>query len=182
MRFWHNDGQVVEKPFRKFEASYSLGRNHFYSVFLPIIGDVAIVEESADSNKLIPINFRVVQSKKSQHFLIVPDPENREPNTILAFIGDSAGFRGSTGLVEKDTTAKVLYVKSTHAACSGNVTSIAVLRVGERVVTFSDGRRNNDVTVFENIAGDIVRTVYKKSEYEIMVSPDGVASEDWAEV
>lgn len=163
MKFYHNDGNLVQEPFQKFEAYHSLGRNHSYRVFIPILDEVEIVEDE-DGNKVPANGFSVVKSNTSGHFLVVPDRD--ESDDILAFIGDTAGYRGSVSWVKNDTTARVLYSDRTHASCRGNVTVVAVVKPGQKVVTHSDGRRSNRYREHENVNGDIVITDYTASEYE----------------
>ena len=167
MNFYSNDGSFTKEPFPKFEASHSLGRNHFYSVFVAIHDGVEM-EGSAGKMKPADGKFKVVKSSKSGRHLIVPATPATEPGTVLAFIGDTAGFRGDVGLIKEDTTATVLLQGVTHAAATGNITIIALLREGERVVTFSNGRRSNDCFVYTNKGGKIVRKMYTADEYAVV--------------
>jgi len=178
MKFFANDGSIVKEPFKKFEVSVRLGRNHFYHVWMPIMDGVPLVEN--DENILVPQDhtFRVVKSKKSGRFLIVPD--RAKTLDILAVITGTAGFRGSTGLIEDDTTAQILLISSTHAACTGNVTVAALIRLGEQVVTYSRGRRNNDIIVWRNESGNLNKTIYTKSEYSLIAT--SVNEDDYEEI
>jgi hypothetical protein len=170
MKFYHDDGKLVQEPFQKFEAYHSLGRNHFYRVFIPVLDGVEIVEDEY-GNKIPADGFSVVKSNTSGHFLVVPDRD--ESDDILAFIGDQAGYRGNVSLVRDDTTARVLYSDSTHASCRGNVTVVAVVKPGQRIVVHSDGRRSDRYRVYENVDGEIIVTEYGASEYEVAQEVQG---------
>jgi len=181
MKFFSNDGKVVEQPFLKFEASHILGKNHFYHVWMPILDGVKLKDTRRGP---VPEDgtFKVVKSSSSGHYLIVPGTPDDEPNTFLAFITVESGMRGDAGLIQSDTTATVLYYRSTSVAWGGTATVAALLRDGQKVVMQSTGRRNNDIIVFQNRGGEIVRTDYRAEEYRTMVSPDGIAEEDWESV
>jgi len=181
MKFYSNDGALVEEPFRKFESSHSLGRNHFYTVWLPILPGVPLVE-TKDGLKPADGSFKVVKSAKSGRYLIVPATPDVEPKTFLAFIGAESGFRGDAGLVRSDTTAQVLEYGSTQVALSGCMSVVALIRPGQRVVAYSNGRRGDNRIVWENRDGEIVHTLYTAEEYRTMIVPDGIAPEDWQEV
>lgn len=178
MKFFANDGEYHEHPFPQFMASHKLGARHWYVVWLPIVGAVPLVERDGT---LVPADdhFKVVRSRKSSSYLIIPAED--QSKTVLAFIGDEAGFRGMTGLVPDDTTATVLKQASTHAACSGNLTVVALLKPGERVVTFSYGRGKDDRTVYENLDGQMSVKIYTAKQCEI-VRYGVPGPEDWEEI
>ena len=167
MNFYSNDGSFTKEPFPKFEASHSLGRNHFYSVFVAIHDGVEM-EGSAGKTKPVDGKFKVVKSSRSGRYMIVPATPATEPKTVLAFIGDTAGFRGEVGMIKEDTSAEILQQGVTHAAATGNITVVALMREGDRVVTFSNGRRNDDRFVYTNKGGKIVRTAYTADEYAVV--------------
>ncbi len=177
MKFYTNDGILLEDPYPRFEVEVVLGHNHRYQVVLPIVGEVPLVENNKvaligwvrrrDEHYYVPQDggFKVVRSKKSGKYLIVPGTPMDSPDTYLAIMSAIAGFRGDVKMVEEATTARILIKEGTRTRADAKMTVVALIAPGEQVVFYSTGRRENTYRVFRNSGGTLVIDDYTEEEY-----------------
>lgn len=152
-----NSFKYSEEPFPAFRSELVYGRNKRDFEFLP-------TKVQPDEEGILPEGeFRLIETKEKKTLLVVPGADTT--NRALVFVGESEGFRGSCG-IHDDTTAKVL--KRCHAgnATGGRIEVVALLEVGQKLIFYSTGRRNNDVTIHEFDGHEIKSTTYTKSEYQ----------------
>jgi hypothetical protein len=161
MKHFRLDGsfEYSEEPFPAFRSRLVYGRNKRDFEFLP-------TKVQPDEEGILPEGqFRLIETREKKTLLVVPGTDTT--NRALVFVGASEGFRGSCGLRD-DTTAKILKKCYAGNATSGRVEVIALMEVGQRLIFYSTGRRNNDVIVHEFNGQEIESTTYTKDEYQVL--------------
>uniref|UniRef100_A0A6M3L2J3 Uncharacterized protein n=1 Tax=viral metagenome TaxID=1070528 RepID=A0A6M3L2J3_9ZZZZ len=155
--------EFTEDPFPAYRKSLIFGRNKRDFAFLPV-KDVLPLEDE-DKNFILPENkFKVIKTKEKGTIIIVPGEDNS--NRCLAMIGTSGGFRGDCGLKKEDSTAQILKICLAGSACDSSISIIALFDVGQKILFYSYGRRNNDVIIHEWTGKELVCTSMTKAEYE----------------
>jgi hypothetical protein len=150
-----------DDPFPAFRSNLVYGRNKRDFEFLP-------TKVTPDEDGLLSENkFRLIKTRAKGTLLIVPGEDSS--NRALVFVGENEGFRGSCGLHD-DTTATILKQCQAGNATEGRISVIALMEMGQKLIFYSTGRRNNDVTVHEYNGYEVKTTHYTKNEYEALNS------------
>lgn len=153
--------QFSNDPFPAFRSELIFGRNKRDFQFLPV-KDVEI-----DEDGLMPENqFRLIKTKEKGTIMIVPGRDTS--NRALVFCGINDGFRGSSGLLETGTDARIIQHCSAGAACEGRNEIIALLEPGQQIVLYSRGRRTNRVECHRWDGNVLVTTEYARSEWNAL--------------
>lgn len=164
-----NSFKYSEEPFPAFRSELVYGRNKRDFEFLP-------TKVQPDDEGLLPEGqFKLIETREKKTLLVVPGADTS--NRALVFAGEGSGFRGGCGL-HKDTTAKVLKQCQAGNALRSKIEVAALLEADQKLIFWSDGRNNSDVTV-HSFDGLVVKTTtYTKGEYQTLKDE----TEDYEEI
>lgn len=146
-----------EEPFPAYRCQLIYGGNKRAMEFLPVKDVIP------DDSELPEGKFKVIKTKQKGTIMVVPGTDDTP--RCLGFVEAFAGYRGSCDIVDESTTATIIKKARMHNACDGCTAVVAIFEPGQKVTFYTNGRRKNNIIIFEWIGGELIRTEMTKDEF-----------------